>query len=134
MALRGDRLIIKAGSIGSDPSHGIIAESTDITFSISAEALETTSQSSGLNASFIAGKVSATASGSFLVASTAANLSALFVYMNAATALEVSIEADGTEIFDGNGVLTSLESSGGLSDSLATGSYSIQCTGDMATA
>ena len=132
MALRGDRLVVKAGSVGSSPSNGIIAESTDCTFSISAEALESTSQSSGLNASYIPGKVSATVSGSFLLAATATNLTALFTYVNAGTAVEVSIEVDGTVKFDGNGVITSLETSGGLSDSLATGSYSIQCTGDMA--
>lgn len=132
MALRGDRLVVKAGSVGSSPSNGIIAESTDCTFSISAEALESTSQSSGLNASYIPGKVSATVSGSFLLAATATNLTALFTYVNAGTAVEVSIEVDGTVTFDGDGVITSLETSGGLSDSLATGSYSIQCTGDMA--
>jgi len=131
MALRGDLLVIKAGTVGSDVAPSIVAESTDCTFSISAEALETTSQTSGLNATFIAGKVSATASGSFLVASGAANLTALFAYMNAGSLIEVQVLANGTRIFDGQGVITSLEASGGLSDSLSTGSYSIQCSGNM---
>ena len=131
MALRGDLLVIKAGAVGSDTAPTIIAESTDCTFSISAEALETTSQTSGLQASFIAGKVSATASGSFLLAATATNLTALFAYQNAGSLIEVQVLVNGTRIFDGQGVLTSLEVSGGLSDSLATGSYSIQCSGNM---
>ena len=131
MALRGDLLVIKAGAVGSDTAPTIIAESTDCTFSISAEALETTSQTSGLNASYIAGKVSATASGSFLLAATATNLTALFAYQNAGSLIEVQVLVNGTRIFDGQGVLTSLEVSGGLSDSLATGSYSIQCSGNM---
>jgi len=132
MALRGDLLVIRASVSGSTTAPVIIAESTDCTFSVNAEALETTSQTSGLNASFIAGKVSATASGSFLIGSSAANLTSLFAYQNAGTLIEVRVEVSGTPIFDGNGVLTSLEASGGLSDSLATGSYSIQCSGDMA--
>jgi len=132
MALRGDLLVIRAGVSGSASAPVIVAESTDCTFSISAEALETTSQTSGLNTSYIAGKVSATASGSFLLAATATNLTSLFAYMNAGTLIEVRLSANGTVIFDGAGVLTSLETSGGLSDSLATGSYSIQCSGNMA--
>jgi len=131
MALRGDLFVIKAGTVGSDVAPTIIAESTDCTFTSNAEALETTSQTSGLNASFIPGKVSATASGSFLVASAAANLTALFAYQNAGTLVEVRVEVSGTTVFDGQGVITSLEASGGLSDALVTGSYSIQCSGDM---
>lgn len=132
MALRGDLLVIKAGTVGSDVAPQIIAESTDCTFTSAAEALETTSQTSGLNAAFIAGKVSATASGSFLVASGGANLTALFAYQNAGSLVEVRVELSGIPIFDGQGVITSLEAGGGLSDSLVTGSYSIQCSGDMA--
>jgi len=133
MALRGDLLIIKAGTVGSDIVPAIIAESTDCTITTNAEALETTSQTSGLNAAFISGKVTATSSGSFLVASGAANLAALFFYQNAGSLIEVQVLVSGTPIYDGQGVITSLEASGGLSDALATGSYSIQCTGDMAT-
>ena len=133
MAERGDLLVIKAGTVGSDIVPTIIAESTDCTISFSAESLESTSQTSGLNAAFIAGKVSAVASGSYLLAAAAANLTALFAYQNAGTLVEVRVENNSTVIFDGQGVITSLEASGGLSDALATGSYSIQCTGDMAT-
>jgi len=131
MALRGDLLVIKAAVEGSSTAPAIIAESTDCTFTTNAEALETTSQTSGLNATFISGKVTATASGSFLVSTGAANLTKLFAYQNAGTLLEIVIEVSGTPIFDGSGVLTSLEASGGLSDALVTGSYSIQCSGDM---
>jgi len=128
MALRGDLLVIKAAT----GTAAIIAESTDCTVSTSGEALETTSQTSVLNATFIAGKVTQTVSGSFLVASDADNLTTLFGYMNAGTVVLVSVEVSGTPIFAESGVITSLEASGGLSDSLSTGSYSIQCTGNMA--
>ncbi len=132
--LRGDKLILKAMKEGSVTAASVIAGSTDVTISFSAEALETTSQTSGLNASFIAGKVSCTASGSFLLASDNAELAELFSYMNAGSLMEVEVYNDSTKIFDGDAVITSLEATGGLSDSLATGSYSLQCSGDMATA
>ena len=128
MALRGDLLVIKAAT----STAVIIAESTDCTVSTSGEALETTSQTSVLNASFIAGKVNQTVSGSFLIASNALNLTTLFGYMNAGTTVLVAVEVSGTPIFDGEGVITSLEASGSLSDALATGSYSIQCSTNMA--
>jgi hypothetical protein len=51
MALRGDLLVLKIDD-------AVIAESTDVSLDLSAEALETTSQTSGLNATFIQGKVS----------------------------------------------------------------------------
>lgn len=131
MALRGDLLVIKAGTVGSDIAPAIIAESTDCSVSFSGEALETTSQTSALNASFIPGKTSSTVSGSYLLAAGGTQFATLFAYVNAGTSVEVRVERNGTTILDGQGVITSLELSGGLSDSLVTGSYSIQCSGDM---
>jgi len=110
----------------------IIAESTSVSVDFSAEALETTSQSDGLNASFIAGKVSCTISGDFLYASTGANFSNLFTHMNAGTLVEVTVYRDSTAILEGDGVITSLNAGGGNSDALTTASYSIQCSGNMA--
>jgi hypothetical protein len=54
--------------------------------------------------------------------------------MNAGTTFAVTVERNSTEFIDCDGVITSLSLSGGLSDSLATGSYSIQLSGNPATA
>jgi hypothetical protein len=135
MALRGDKLVIRASdeSSSSTPSD-IIAESTDCSLDLSAEALESTSQTSGLNAEYIAGKISGTASGSYLLAADGTNFTNLFTAMNAGTVIDVEVQRDGTQFIQCNGVITSLSLSGGLSDSLATGSYTIQLSGNPATA
>ncbi len=130
MALRGDLLTLKVLHTSVE---ALIAEATSVSVDFSAEALETTSQSSALNASYIAGKVNCTISGDFLYASTGTNFSNLFTHMNAGTLVEVTVYRDGTAILEGDGVITSLGLGGGLSDSLVTGSYSIQCSGNMST-
>ena len=132
MALRGDKLTIKAHQGGSTATVAIIAESTDVSIDFSAEALETTAQASGLNASFIAGKVTCTISGSYLLASTGTQFATLFDHMNNGQTIAVEVYRDTTKFLDGVAVITSLGLSGGLSDSLVTGSYSLQCSGDMA--
>jgi hypothetical protein len=130
MAQRGDLLTLKVLHTSVEQ---IIAESTSVSVDFSAEALETTSQSDGLNASFIAGKVSCTVSGDFLYSSTGTNFSNLFTHMNAGTLVEVTLYRDSTAILEGDGVITSLSMSGGNSDQLVTGAYSIQCSGNMST-
>jgi hypothetical protein len=130
MAQRGDYLTLKVLHTSVE---AIIAEATSVSVDFSAEALETTSQDDGLNASFIAGKVSCTISGDFLYASTGANFSNLFTHMNAGTLVEVTVYRDSTAILEGDGVITSLSLGGGNSDQLVTGAYSIQCSGNMAT-
>lgn len=132
MALRGDLLIIKVQQHSSGSVNEIIAESTDVSLDISAEALESSSQTSGLHADFIGGKVSGTASGSYLLASTGEQFTNLFAHMNAGVVLEIEILRNGTKFIDCDGVITSLGLSGGLSDSLATGSYSIQLSDNLA--
>ena len=131
MPTRGDYLKILY-SHSSGVADTIIAESTSVSIDLSADALETTNQASGLNASFIGGKVSGTASGDYLLASDAAQFTNLFGYMNAGTTFELRFEHNGTVILEGEGILTSLGLGGGLSSDLATGSYSIQFSGDMA--
>jgi hypothetical protein len=130
MAQRGDYLTLKVLHTSVE---AIIAEATSVSVDFSAEALETTSQDDGLNASFIAGKVSCTISGDFLYASTGANFSNLFTHMNAGTLVEVTVYRDSTAILEGDGVITSLSLGGGNSGQLVTGAYSIQCSGNMAT-
>ena len=135
MALRGDYLQLRTDAESrSGSSENIIAESTSVTIDFSGEALETTSQTSGLQSTFIQGKVTATASGDFLIASSADNLTGLFTLMNAGTSISVTVYAGNTDIFEGDGIITSLSVTGGNSDQLATGAYSLQLTGNMATA
>jgi len=133
MALRGDYLTVKVQQHSSGTTNEVIAESTSVSIDFSADALETTSQTSGLNASFIAGKVSCTLSGDFLLASDGEQFTNLFTHMNAGDILEIEVYRSTTKFLDGDGVLTSLNLGGGNSDQLVTGSYSIQCSGDMAT-
>ena len=135
MALRGDYLTVRVPTTGtgSGSASAIIAESTSVNVDFSADALETTSQTSGLNAAFIGGKVTCTVSGDYLVASDSSEFANLFTQMNAGTVIEVEVYNDSTLILEGDGVITSLGIAGGNSDTLFTGSYSIQCSGDMAT-
>ena len=130
MALRGDYLTLKVLHTSVE---ALIAEATSVSIDFTGEALETTNQAAALNASFIAGKVSCTISGDYLYSSTGANFTNLFTHMNAGTLVEVTVYRSGTAFLEGDGVITSLGLTGGLSDSLTTGSYSIQCSGDMAT-
>lgn len=132
MALRGDYLVIKANHYGSGTTHQVIAETTSCSLDLSAEALETTSQDSGLHAEFIGGKVSGTVSGDYLLATTGTNFTDLFNSMNAGVQVDVGVYRSGTKFIDCLGVITSLSLSGGNSDSLATGSYTIQLSGNPA--
>jgi len=132
MSLRGDYLVIQANLDGSGQTEEDIAETTSCSIDFSAEALETTSQDSGLNASFIGGKVSCTITGDFLLASSGTNFTNLFTVMNAGTTIYVRALRSGTEFLNGEGVITGLSLAGGNSDQLVTGSYSIQCSGNMA--
>ena len=133
MALRGDYLTIRTtATSGSATVNDVIAETTDISIDFSAEALETTSQDSGLNASYIGGKVSGTISGGYLVATGTAEFSELFTAMNAGTTMEVEVYETANQILDGDIVITSLSMSGGNSDTLTTGAFTLQCSGDMA--
>lgn len=133
MALRGDYITLKYNHADtSGVTDTIIAESTSVNIDFSAEALETTSQASGLNATFIGGKVSGTASGDYLLASAGTQFTNLFGFMNAGTVIDVRVDRSGTRFLDGEGVITSLSLTGGLSDSLSTGSYTIQFSGNMA--
>ena len=133
MALLGHLITISAQMHSSGTVNEIIAESTSVNLDITAETPETTSQVSALNATFIGGKVTGTVSGDYLLASAGTQFSQLFVHMNAGNTISVDIENDGTPFISCDGVITSLGLGGGLSDSLATGSYSIQLSGDPAT-
>lgn len=132
MALRGDYLVVYVDQHSSGTANAIIAESTSVNLDLSGEALETTSQTSALNATYIGGKVSGTVSGDYLLASTGAQFTNLFTKLNAGEVIGVSIKRNGTAFIDCDGVITNLSLTGGLSDSLSTGSYTIQLSGDPA--
>jgi hypothetical protein len=130
MGLRGDYLVLKVLHTSVEQ---VIAEATSVSIDLSGDALDTTSQTDGLHASFIGGKVSCTVSGDYLFSSTAANFTNLFTHMNAGTLVEVTVYsgASPSAILEGDGVITSLGGAGGTSADLVTGSYSIQCSGNM---
>ena len=132
MALRGDYLTIRVQQHSSGSVNEVIACSTSVSVDFSAEALETTCQTDGLNSTYIAGKVGCTISGDFLLASDGDQFTNLFTHMNAGDTLEIDVYRDSTMFLSGEGVLTGLSLSGGNSDSLLTGNYSIQCSGNMA--
>ena len=135
MAQRGDYLVLKTleGS-GSVSTFTVIAETTSISVDISAEFLETTSQDTGLNEAGIGGKVSCTITGSYLKANTTGAFEQLFALMNAGTAVGYSIYSGSTpaKIFDGDAVITNLSLSGGNSDQLVTGSYTLKASDNPA--
>ena len=132
MALLGYKLTLRVQQHSSGVVNEIIAASTDVSLDITAEALETTSQTSGLNAEFIGGKVSGTVSGSYLLAADGEQWTNLFAHVNAGNVLEVEIYRGTVKFIDCDGVITSIGLSGGNSDSLVTGSYSIQLSGNPA--
>jgi hypothetical protein len=129
MALRGDLLTLKVQQHASGTANEVIAESTSVSIDFSAEALETTSQSSALNATFQGGKVTGTVSGDYLLASDGDQFTNLFTHMNAGDEIDIDVQISASSYFTGAIVLTSLSLGGGLSDSLATGSYAGNITG-----
>jgi len=131
MALRGDLLTLKIDQDGSITAPHIIAESTSFNVDFSAEALETTSQASALNATYIGGKVSGTVSGDYLLASDGDQFTELFSTMNAGGKFDIDIFMNGSSYFTGEAILTSLSLGGGLSDSLVTGAYAMNVTGTI---
>lgn len=132
MALRGDKLTLRAQQHSSGTNDAIIAESTSVSIDFSAEFLPTTSQTDALNQTGIAGMVSGTASGDYLYASDGVQFTNFLNKMNAGEKISVEVYRDSTKILDGEGVFTNLNLGGGLSDSLVTGSYTIQFSGNMA--
>jgi len=132
MAILGYKLTVKVQQHSSGSVNEVIAATTDVSLDITAEALETTSQDSGLNAEYIGGKVSGTISGSYLLASDGDQFTNLFAHANAADVLEIEVHRDTTKFIDCDGVITSLNLSCGNSDQLVTGSYTIQLSGNPA--
>jgi hypothetical protein len=134
MAILGYKLTVKVQQHSSGTINEVIAATTDVSMDLTAEALETTSQDSGLNAEYIGGKVSGTITGSYLLASDGGQFTNLFNHMNNGDVLEIEVYRDTTKFIECDGVLTSLNLSGGNADTLVTGSYTIQLSGNPATA
>jgi hypothetical protein len=131
MAIRGDKLTVKVQQHASGTVNEVIAATTSVTLDISAEALETTSQDDGLFATYIGGKVSGTIAGDYLLASTGDQYTNLYNHMANADKIEVEVFRDTTVILSAEGVITGLNLTGGNSDTLTTGNYAIQLSGNL---
>jgi len=131
MALRGDKLTVRVQQTTSGVANSVIAATTSVNLDITAEALETTSQDDGIFATYIGGKVSGSISGDFLLASTGEQYTNLYNHMAAGDTVEVDVYRDTTIIMNAEGVITGLSLTGGNSDTLTTGSYSIQLSGNL---
>jgi hypothetical protein len=134
MAILGYLLTVRVQQHSSGVVNEVIACSTDVSIDTTAEALETTCQEDGLNASFIGGKVSGTISGSYLLAEDGDQWTNLFNHMNAGNLIEIEVYRDGTKFIECDGIITSLGLTGGNSDVNVTGAYTIQLSGDLAVA
>jgi len=134
MPLRADYIQLRVQHHSSGSTNEVIAESTSVNVSFSAEFLETTNQTSALNQSGIGGKVAGTVSGDYLLAAAGTQFKELFAHMNNGDTIEVVLYKSAVAWITTEGVITSLDVTGGLSDALATGSYSINITGAVAVA
>lgn len=131
MALLGNSITVRVQQHSSGVTNEIIAESTSVDAQFNAEALESTSQTNGVNAAFEGGKNTIQVSGDYLLATDAEQFDLLFVHANAGNKIEVAIYRSGVVVQSGEGVFTSLNAAGALSDSLATGAYSIEMDADV---
>ena len=130
-SLRGDKLTVKVQQHASGTVNEVIAATTSVNLDISAEALETTSQDDGLFATYIGGKVSGTISGDYLLASTGDQYTNLYNHMANADTIEVEVYRESTAILTADAVITNLSLTGGNSDTLTTGAFSFQLSGDL---
>ena len=126
MALLGNYLTIRVRQHSSATAMAVIAETTSVDAQFTAEALESTSQADALNAGFKGGLNKINVSGDYLYASDGEQFDALFAIANAGSKVEVDIWRSNAIIFTCDGVFSSLNVAGGLSDTLATGSYSME--------
>ena len=132
--LRGDLLVLKTQKDGSgQATYTTIAGTTSFSFDSSAEFLETTDQTDGLNTSGIAGKVTRTISGDYFAATDLDSFTDLYAYQAAGSIVPWQVLNDGVEVMSGDAVITSLNISGGTSADLVTGSYSLAVTGTVTT-
>jgi hypothetical protein len=130
MAIRGDKLTIKLQQNSSGTVNKVIAATTSVNVDMSAEALDTTSQDDGINATFIGGKLSGTLSGDYLLASDGEQYTNLYTHMANGDLIEWEVYRDGTLFLDGTGVIDSNSLAGGNADTLTTGAYSMSVEAD----
>jgi len=119
MSLSGVYLVLKV-------NNEIVAETVSVKFQAKTKNLETTSQSDGLYASQMAGKIVVSLSGAFLLASDADNYDTLFTYIKNATEFSAVLYMNGEEAMSGYAVMKRLSNKGGNSRELTTGSYAIK--------
>lgn len=126
MAILGNSITVRVQQHSSGVTNEIIAESTSVDAQFNAESLESTTQADGLVSTFEGGKNTIQVSGDYLLAVDAEQFDLLFVHANAGDKVEVDIYRGDTPFITTEGVFTSLNEAGALSDSLATGAYSME--------
>ncbi len=126
MALLGNFLTIRLQQHSSGVATKVVAETTSVDAQFTAEALESTEQADALVARFEPGKTTINVSGDYLQASDGEQFELLFAHANAGDKIEVDLYRSGQVFLSTEGVFTSLNDSGGLSDSLVTGAYSME--------
>jgi len=131
MALRADLLTIRIQQHSSGTANEVVAETTSCSVDFTGEALDDTNQEDALVSSFMGGKISATASGDYLYLTSGEQLARLFAHINAGNVIEWEAYKSGSRILYGDGIITSLNLGGGLSDALTTGAYTMQLTGTI---
>lgn len=124
-SIRGDKLTIRLQQNSSGTVNKVIAATTSCNVDMSADPLETTSKDDGIDATFMPGKLSGTASGDFLVASDGEQYTNLYTYAGAGDAIVWELYRDGTLYLYGTGYITSISQTGANSDALVTGAYSM---------
>jgi len=126
MALGGNYLTVRLQQHSSGTVNEVVAETTSVDATFTAEALDATEQSDALTANYIGGKCTMQVSGDYLLASDGDQFTRLFAHADAGEKISVTIYRSSTKVFDTEGVFTSLSKAGGLSDSLVTGAYSME--------
>ena len=129
-SIRGDKLTIKLQQNSSGTVNKVVAATTSCNVDVTAEALETTSQDDGINATFIPGKLSGTISGDYLTASDGGQYTNLYTHAGSGDVIEWEVYRDGTLFLNGTGVISSISQTGGNSDTLTTGAYSMSVQAD----
>lgn len=125
MALLGNYITVRLQQNSSGVTSKVVAESTSVDMQCNAEALEATAQADALVSKFEGGKNTIQVSGDYLLASDGEQFENLFAHKNAGEKIEVDIYRSDTLVMSTEGVFTSLNTTGGLSDALATGAYAM---------
>jgi hypothetical protein len=129
-SIRGDKLTIKLQQNSSGVVNKVIAATTSCNAEVSAEALDATSQDSGIYMETVAGKLTGTISGDYLTALDGEQYTNLYTHAGSGDTIEWELYRDGSLFLNGTGVISSISQTGGNSDTLTTGAYSMTVQAD----